>query len=368
MSRSTPPAGTPRRGSTRSGEVEARDAKSTGGLPVHLVKGGDPSLVSAEARRLVKQLVGDLDQALTVDHLDGCDVSPEQLVSACRTLPFLGPLRVVRVRDCGALGTECVSALIEYLADPVPTTSVVLIEDGGATGSKLVAAVKRVGAIVQCQPTKANEKRDWYSRQVAEAGLRLDARATSLLERHLGHDMARAEGLLHSLRSAYGPGAAVSASMLEPFLGEAGDVPPWELTDAIEAGDASAALVVATRMAVAGDRHPLAVLALLHRRFSALLALEGADEASDAEAARMAGIPPFAVRRAVALSRRLGSRGVGEAITLLADADLDLRGASALPGQLVIEILVARLARLFRQAPKAAISRSRTRSPSRSGA
>lgn len=330
-------------------------------LPVYLVKGGDPPLVSSEARRLVKQLVGDYDQALTVDHLDGPDASAEKLLSACRTTPFLSPLRVVRVRDCGALAADAVAALVAYLAEPVPTTSVVLVEDGAASGAKLLAAVRSAGRIVQCQPAKADEKQAWYAQRVAAAGVKLDARALALLGRHLGSDMARAEGLLDSMRSTYGNGATVTAAMLEPFLGEAGDVPPWELTDAIEAGDAAAAVEVATRMGSAGDRHPLAVLALLHRRFSALLSLEGAEISSEAEAARIAGIPPFAARKALLLARRLGSKGAGDAITLLADADLDLRGATALPGPLVIEILVARLARLFRQSPRDGLSQPRSR-------
>jgi len=46
------------------------------------------------------------------------------------------------------------------------------------------------------------------------------------------------------------------------------------------------------------------------------------------------------------LARRLGSAAIGRAITLLADADLDLRGATGWPEDLVLDVLVARLSRL----------------------
>jgi len=42
----------------------------------------------------------------------------------------------------------------------------------------------------------------------------------------------------------------------------------------------------------------------------------------------------------------LGTARTARAIGLLAQADLDLRGATQLPGETVLEVLVARLSRL----------------------
>ena len=58
----------------------------------------------------------------------------------------------------------------------------------------------------------------------------------------------------------------------------------------------------------------------------------------------------FPARKALAQARRLGPSGVRRAISLLADADLALKGAIDWSGELVLEVLVARLSRL---APKA---------------
>ena len=54
----------------------------------------------------------------------------------------------------------------------------------------------------------------------------------------------------------------------------------------------------------------------------------------------------FPARKALTQARKLGHDGVVRAIDLLADADLDLRGGKAWPDELVMEVLVARLARL----------------------
>ena len=53
-------------------------------------------------------------------------------------------------------------------------------------------------------------------------------------------------------------------------------------------------------------------------------------------------------KKALQQSRRLGSTRVAEAINLIAAADLDVRGASGMDPEVVIEVLVARLARQTR--------------------
>jgi DNA polymerase III delta subunit len=63
-------------------------------------------------------------------------------------------------------------------------------------------------------------------------------------------------------------------------------------------------------------------------------------------------------KKALEQSRRLGSARIGQAITLIAAADLDVRGVSGLDPELVVEILVARLARQTR--PARAPQRRRT--------
>ena len=60
--------------------------------------------------------------------------------------------------------------------------------------------------------------------------------------------MGRLEGILQTLAAAYGEGAAVDEEHLAPYLGEAGSVPPWDLTDAIDVGDRPAALAALRRM------------------------------------------------------------------------------------------------------------------------
>jgi DNA polymerase-3 subunit delta len=187
---------------------------------------------------------------------------------------------------------------------------------------------------------------------VRAASVRLDAAAEDLIQSHLGEDVGRVGALLEVLAAAYGDGGRLSAADVEPYLGAAGSVAPWEFTDAVDNGRTAEALASLHRLLAGGGRHPLVVLAILHRHVQSLLRLDDPTIRSESQAAEALGIAKgrstYPAKRALASSRRWGSTRLGEAIELVADAELDLKGASGCPEELVLEVLVARLCRLAR--------------------
>lgn len=309
-----------------------------------LVKGADPSLVGDEVRKLVAELSG--GDAMAVEDLSGDDVAVAAIADACQTPPFLAARRVVVAREMGRFTSEELLPLLTWLADPLPTTALVLTGGGGQVSQKLVNAVRKVGHVVDAGSGTGKAREQWLRDHLKAAPVKLDARATAALGRHLGEDVGRLSSLLESLAAAYGEGARVGEPELEPFLGQAGGVAPWDLTDAMDKGDPAAALAQLHRMLEGGDRHPLAVMASLHRHYAAMLRLDGSGATDDQAAAALIGTAPFPARKALDQGRRLGSAGVARAVELLARADLDLRGLTGAPDVVVLEILVARLTRL----------------------
>ena len=322
-------------------------------VPVYLVRGDDPSLVAQAAHALTTRLVGGGDVSMVVEEFGGPGVEPFDVgpvIDACTTPPFLVERRVVVVREAGQLSSADAKRLVAYVQDPLATTALVLVSGGGTVPSALSKAVASVGEVVDTAVGTGRARSQWLADHLKGAPVRLDGPATALLSEHLGGDMGRLEGLLGTLATAYGDGASVSVADLEPFLGEAGSLAPWDLTDAIDAGETAKALAVLHRMLVAGDTHPLVVMALLHRHFRQVLRLDGAGVTSPNQAAQLLGLrSAYPAKKALAQATRLGSARIGRAIQLLAQADLDLRGITDLSGDLVLEVLVARLSRLVRQ-------------------
>ena len=97
----------------------------------------------------------------------------------------------------------------------------------------------------------------------------------------------------------------------------------------------------------AGEMHALQVMAVLHRHFERLARLDGADVATPADAMELLGIKSeYPAKKAMAQYDRLGGDSVRDALQLLADADIHLRGGRDWGPELVMEVLVARLAKL----------------------
>jgi DNA polymerase-3 subunit delta len=276
------------------------------------------------------------------------------VLDACATPPFLGDRRVVVARNVGRFRAEELAPLIAWLEEPLPTTCLVAVAGGGTVSQKLVNAIKKVGTVVDASPGSGKARTSWLVSRMKDGPVSLDAAAGSMLTEHLGEDVSRLSGVLDALAAAYGEGASVGVEELAPFLGQAGAVAPWDLTDAIDRGDTEGALSHLHRMLGAGERHPLVVMATLHRHYSSMLRLDGAGVSSESEAASVLGMAPFPAKKALTQARMLGWEGIARAITLLAEADLALRGAAGWPEELVMDVLVARLSRLVRARPAAA--------------
>jgi DNA polymerase-3 subunit delta len=343
-------------------------AKPTTVAPVHLFTGDDPTLLSDALHTTLATLVGDADRHLVLEELteedyridDGFEL--RRLVDAAQTPPFLTEFRVVIGRHLGRFSkADEVAGLIAYLADPLPSTRLVLVWERGVSPrqdrlsgapKKLQDAIVTAGGVVINTAIGSGRQADqWLDDRLDSAAVRFDRDARTLVHDRLGEDRSRVVGLLNTLDAAFGPGAVVTTTDITPFLGEAGSVPPWELTDAIDSGKVADAIDKLHRMLGAGERHPLQLMATLHTHYSRMLRLDGARVGDEKGAAALLGMKgsTFPAKKALTQTRKLGSAKVQRAIRLLAEADLQLRGTVAWPPELVMEVLIARLTSLSRR-------------------
>ena len=316
---------------------------------VVLCKGGDESLLRDAVRRVVDSAVGEEDRGLVVDEFDGDDYALRSVVDAAQTPPFLTPFRVVICRNLHRFKAEELLALVGYLAEPLDSTTLVLIWASGRQPKALADALKGAGAEqIDASAPAGKNRAQWLDAEFAASDLRLDAGAKRLVADTVGDDLSRITGVAASLLATFGPGARLSAPDIESYLGGQGSVPPWELTDAIDSGDAPTALDKLHRLLNAGDRHPLQLMVTLQSHVERILRLHGSGAGTEQQAAEVLGLKgsTFPARKALTRARALGGPRIGRAIELVAQADVDLRGASSWPGEQVLEVLVVRLARL----------------------
>lgn len=334
--------------------------------PVSLIEGSDPTLISEALTKVVDEELGAEDRSLALEDYSGEEVDLAAVADACATPPFLVARRVVVVRDVGRWNTEETAPLLSYLEDPLESTALILVAGGGQTAPKLVAAVKAKGRVVSTG-FDSRKAGDWVVQRIRDSGLGLDAAAASALRDHLGEDASRLVPILEVLEAAYGKGGRLGLAEIEPYMGQAGSVTPWAFTDSIDAGDVGGALGHLHRLLEGGERHPLVVLAILHRHVTSLMRVDSPSTRTEGQAAEAMGIAKgrstFPAKKALRSAQQWGSANIAEAVGLIADAEVDLKGDSAWPEPAVLEVLVARLCRLAR----ARASSGRVSSARRSG-
>ena len=338
-------------------------------MVIRLIDVSDAVLASEAVTAAVDELVGDGDRGLMLELLTEADYrgddgryDPTPLGRAVSTPPFLTERRVVVARHLARFPKkaqyEPILAIVDRVLD---TTDLVLVWERGtnaATGKPepgthpaLPKALKEGvevggGAVTKVATGSGKAAGEWLREQLAASSLIFDNASTRAVADLLGEERSRVVGLVRTLEGALGAGAKVTADDVAAFGGESGSVVPWELDDAIDKGDAAAALEVLRRLLP--TRHPFQLLATLHGRYQRMLRLDGAGVGDEKAAAHLLGMKgsTFPAKKLLAQSRKLGSEKIARAIALLAEADLQLRGTVDWSDEMVLEVLVARLAAL----------------------
>jgi DNA polymerase III subunit delta len=348
-------------------------------MSVTLVQGADPSLRDREVQRLVDELLGGDDRSFALDDhtLAGRrragDAAPDAdeeedargsegstelpafaaLTTALQSPPFMTAARVVVVRDIGNAAAEQAQWLAGWIADPLDGVHLVLVAGGGRVPAALDKAIK---AHAQVVGPASESTTDVLQQELRDAHLKLEPAAAKQIASHLGDDAGRVPELVDLLHSTYGDDAALTLDDVELYLGELGTAGRFDLTNAIDRGDVGAALETLHRMlsSTSGSQpkplHPMQVMASLVFHYQRLLKLDDPTITTNEQAAAALGMKSaYGARFPFEAARRLGSDGLREALGLLAQAELDLRGQSGLDERTAIDVLVARLAALSRR-------------------
>ncbi|RIK09111.1 MAG: DNA polymerase III subunit delta [Acidobacteria bacterium] len=304
----------------------------------YLVQGSDSHLVSEAIDATRQELLGDRNPEMVVSEFEG-ENAIEEMLSAAWTPAFVDGQRILLARLTSISSSEG-SAIADYLKQPSPD-AVLLISAGGRLPRDLSAALKESGELISTAVPPPHKRGEWVAERARSVGLVLSRDASVYIAELLGDSVTAVGPFLRQLQVAY-PGETnigideVASAASGPRKGAA-----WDLTDSIDRGATESSLAYLSG-AIAEGSHPLQLLALLHGHYRRLARVAGRD-LSSGEAAKELGIKAFPAEKALAQASRLGVKGVRRAISLLAKADLDLKGASAQQPETVLELLVIRL-------------------------
>jgi DNA polymerase-3 subunit delta len=263
---------------------------------------------------------------------------------------------VVVFRDVQHVSSSDVDALISWASAPTPGVRLLVSSVGGTAKSKLAKAADRVVDVAV--GTRADDKRSFVAERFEAHDLNAPAKVHQLVAERVGDELSRVDSLARTLHSVYGA-KALTVDDVEPYLGDAGDVPEWDLTDAIDQGRTSDAIATARRMLDSEGRVGVQIMNILQRHYLKMVRLEGSGATSGEQAAAIIGGHAFPAQKLVRTARILGPDRIAAAIEMVTRADLDVKGGADYGSSrggvdktslTVVEVLVARLSRLSESA------------------
>ena len=321
---------------------------------------------SFSRREALERLKADLDRdgmlSANTSVFDARQVSLQEVIVACDTMPFLSSHRLVVLegllqhtgqsagsrpsqrrppRPGGAMGPW--QALVDYVARMAPTTTLVILDGDVPRASPLLDALKDKGQLRRFRPPERGALPGWVQRRAQGLGLRIDKRAVALLTDLVGDDLRRLASELEKL-AAYAAGQPVLEEDVRALVSGAWDVNVFALVDAIVEGRSAVALRLLRRMLTQGQT-PAYVFAMIQRQYRHLAIARAMVDTGSSERriGEQLGLSGYGLEKLLEQTSRYPLPHVRAAFRHLLEADAAIK-RGVYEEELALELLVHGLA------------------------
>ncbi len=326
---------------------------------VNVVFGDEPFLRHRAVVQLRADALAGRDAEFSLGVFEGPAVAwPDVFEELSTVAMFGGGRRLVVVEQADDFVSRWRSELENYVTRPKSSGQLLLEVRSWPSNTRLYKRVAAEGLAIDCHAPRAAQIARWlggWAKQVH--GVELASAAAEMLVELVGPELGLLDQELARLALTTEPGGKITAPTVQQSVGSWRARTAWEMLDATLGGDAQAAITQLDRLLLAGE-HPVGVLAQISsslRRLAAAtrLVLDGQRNGRRVglkEALQKSGVRSFAVAKSERQLRHLGRHRGAQLYQWLLEADIDLKGGSALPPRIVLERLLLRLAADQREA------------------
>lgn len=312
--------------------------------PVVLVSGPEDLLGERAVDRLIG-LARERDAAVEVTRIDGSAYASGELTLATSPSLFAED-RLIVVEQVEKGTDDLIVDALRYLDAPADDVVLILRHGGGQRGKKLLDTLKQSAhPVVACEAIKRDaDKATFVTQELRRAGRRMDARAVRSLVDAVGSD-------LRELAAACGQLVAdttgvIGVEVVERYYGGRIEATGFRVADAAVTGQSGEAVAL-LRHALATGVDPVPLVAALAARLRTLAkvsTLRGRGGGAEKDL----GLAPWQIDRTRKELVHWTPESLAEAITAVAQADAEVKGASRDP-QFAVERAVLRVARAAAQ-------------------
>ncbi|MDL2227052.1 DNA polymerase III subunit delta [Deltaproteobacteria bacterium OttesenSCG-928-M10] len=322
-----------------------KEMKSPARRPRYVVSGGEPSAVAqclAAALEAVDEGFRDFNHQVL--ELEAGQAG--RLRGEAGTMPFFASPRVIVVKNPPFSGDDW-NSLADYLEDPNPETTIVMVIDKPDARLRFFKKAKNAGAEVEAKAPKGAALNKWLEERFAERGVNASPQAARLIIERAGTELPALLGEAEKLSLYLGEGGRVTPELVRELVSLAPSANVFELGEAMGRRDAKTALAVLLELLA--TEHHLPVLAMMVRHFRIMLQIKtrqaslgrsrlGSDQASEL------GLHPFVLEKTQGQAAAWSWTELTRALAALEEAHRSLVTTATDP-QAVLENLALNLSR-----------------------
>lgn len=309
----------------------------------HLILGPDAYLRNQYREKLIAENVPAEVRAFAVARFPLKRSSLDEVLSQARILPMLSPRQVMIVTEAEALTETEVSALEEYLEDPVESTILVFEAEKLDGRTRVARLLQDRCEVHEAESPEGAAAQERVARSMAkELGVRLDQEAVEELVFAVGDDQGTLHAELEKLRAYAGPGTQVTSVDVSAVVVPARKFDIFDLPDLLAERRRAEALARLHRLLEAGE-NAIGIVGLLAWLYRQLLIAQGLPTNMPSwKAARALRAPRSRIESLLRQARRFSRRELSDGLGALQQADVDLKSSPPNPAA-VLEMLVVRL-------------------------
>jgi DNA polymerase III subunit delta len=313
---------------------------------------GERFPIDEVVRAIRGAVLGGEESAFNFDGVEGGAGKADEILGAARTVPMLGGQRLVQVRDAHLLGEADLKRLLPYIANPSPTTCLLLVAEKADLRLKFFSEARKHGVVVKFEPLKERQAPAFVAALAERREVALEPGAAARIAETVGADRAQLASALELLQLYAGIGEEVKSSHVGELLAATRQRSIFDVTNAIGRGQRREALLVLGKMHESREP-PLRILAMVARHLRQLWIAKELSErrVSQGEIAERIGAHPYFVRDIVEQGQRLGRDRLRRMHRALFVTDRGLK-SSPIPDELQLDGLALALTRPERESPE----------------
>ncbi len=320
-------------------------------LPVYLLYGLEEYGKEAFSHWLIDALAPTQARDFNLDIFRSERFDPLDLLQIYESYPMMAERRLLLLRDCDQLSAEACRSLERVVDAPVETSCLIFIGGKVDMRRRLFQQLAKAGAAIEFRPPYDREIPQWIQRQAKYKGVQIEPTAIDMLMLYVGNNPRELVGEIDKLVTFVGAGEAITSTAVEEVTAASRQVNVFELAEAVGARNAAKAQSLLNRYLDQGEE-PARAIAMIVRHYNLLLRTQLNMEKGESKegTAKALGISPFFMNSYMEQARSYGPGSLWNSLSLLRNADWQLRTVGRRQERVLMDMLMVRLCAVGRRA------------------